>query len=166
VNRISQKAIIRRCGLCSAQNWPIGTYGLRHLIWRHGYYPHSGFVSMLFLVTVVRIRCRMLWIIAIMNFIYAPLMIFLRNPPGKDEKQVTWFSRTNLIEKSKYFLIKVSGLLIGQIPHQIEKIFPSSPVRNLYYRANFPDTITLGKVYDRAGAYVGLHDHVIRRCGW
>jgi len=30
----------------------------------------------------------MLWIIAIVNFIYAPLMIFLRNPPGKDEKQV------------------------------------------------------------------------------
>ena len=31
---------------------------------------------------------RMLWIIAIINFIYAPLMIFLRNPPGKEEKQV------------------------------------------------------------------------------
>jgi len=31
----------------------------------------------------------MLWIIAIINFIYAPLMVFLRNPPGKEEKQVT-----------------------------------------------------------------------------
>ena len=32
----------------------------------------------------------MLWIIAIINFIYAPLMIFLRNPPGKEEKQVSF----------------------------------------------------------------------------
>ncbi len=33
--------------------------------------------------------CRMLWIIAIVNFLYAPLMVFLRNPPAtKDEKQV------------------------------------------------------------------------------
>jgi len=30
----------------------------------------------------------MLWIIAIINFIYAPMMVFLRNPPGKEEKQV------------------------------------------------------------------------------
>jgi DHA1 family solute carrier family 18 vesicular amine transporter 1/2 len=29
----------------------------------------------------------MLWIIAIVNFLYAPLLLFLRNPPGKDEKQ-------------------------------------------------------------------------------
>jgi len=50
-------------------------------------------------VTVVLIHCRMLWIIAIINFIYAPLMIFLRNPPGKDEKQVTRFSRANLLDK-------------------------------------------------------------------
>jgi len=30
----------------------------------------------------------MLWIIAIVNVIYAPMMIFLRNPPAKEEKQV------------------------------------------------------------------------------
>lgn len=30
----------------------------------------------------------MMWIIAIVNFVYAPLLTFLRNPPGKDEKQV------------------------------------------------------------------------------
>jgi len=52
-------------------------------------------------VTVVLIHCRMLWIIAIINFIYAPLMIFLRNPPGKDEKQVARLSRANLLEKSQ-----------------------------------------------------------------
>ena len=30
----------------------------------------------------------MLWIIAIVNLIYAPFLFFLRNPPGKEEKQV------------------------------------------------------------------------------
>ena len=30
----------------------------------------------------------MLWIIAIVNLCYAPFLFFLRNPPGKEEKQV------------------------------------------------------------------------------
>ena len=45
--------------------------------------------SVLSAVIVTRVYCRMLSIIGIVNFIYAPLMCFLRNPPGKDEKQVT-----------------------------------------------------------------------------
>lgn len=32
----------------------------------------------------------MLWIIAIINILYAPLLVFIRNPPGKEEKMVSY----------------------------------------------------------------------------
>ena len=35
-----------------------------------------------------RFDFRMMWIIAIINFLYAPLCTFLRNPRPKEEKQV------------------------------------------------------------------------------
>jgi hypothetical protein len=41
----------------------------------------------------------MLWIIAIVTFVYAPFMTFLRNPPNRTEKQVI----TIYVAKSKIF---------------------------------------------------------------
>ena len=32
----------------------------------------------------------MLWIIAVINLLYAPMLIFIRNPPGKEEKMVSY----------------------------------------------------------------------------
>jgi len=44
----------------------------------------------------------MMWIIAILNFLYAPLMLFLRNPPPKEEQQSLMMSHTLPVQRITY----------------------------------------------------------------
>jgi len=44
----------------------------------------------------------MMWIIGILNFLYAPLMLFLRHPPGKEEEQALMMSTSIPVQRITY----------------------------------------------------------------
>jgi len=75
-------------------------------------------------------RCRMLWIIAIVNFVYAPLMIFLRNPPGKQEKQVTCCRLVAELNHARYSLIVIADRTNGRAYAIVLRL---SSVRNVLW---------------------------------